>query len=344
MTEQKSKILYINYMYQKGHINFDKIHIKALENAGFDVWLIVPSRIKKFFSPSSYKCLFTIPKWLCPKNASPLLNRIVYILTLLYIKFKINRSQYNHIFISNFDEITLGLVPIGKQMYLYCHNTANNFGSKLKAFFIRRLAKDNHFVVFNNEMAKGFYKEGIEDVQVVSHGCVPPFPNGEPLKLKVDVDYRRIIFMPSERTSSVFLQDFLMNEEFIHFFEQNKILIVVRNYHQNLISDFIHPINHYLSTSEYRSMFLQSDFILIAYPDDFGYRVSGISFECVANKKNLLYLANDSLKYCKSFFNYNPEFKNITELISKLETFDYKNNKCIVDEDALIPDYSWLTK
>ena len=344
MTEKNTKILYINYMYQKGHINFDKIHIKALENEGFDVWLIIPSRIKMFFTTPSYKCLFTIPNWLCPKNATPLLNRIAYLLTLLYIKFKINKTNYKHIFISNFDEVTLGLIPIDKQMYLYCHNTANNFGSKLKAFFIRKLAKNNHFIVFNNEMAKGFYKKGIEDVQVVSHGCVPPFPNAESLKLKVDVDYRRIIFIPSERTSSVFLQDFLMNKEFIHFIEQNKILIVVRNYHQNITSEFTHPVNRYLSTSEYRSLFLKSDFILIAYPDNFGYRVSGISFECIANKKNLLFLANDSLNYCKSFYNYNPEFKNITELIAKLESFDYKKNKCIVDEEALIPDYSWLTK
>lgn len=344
MKEKENKILYINYMYQKGHVNFDKIQIQALENAGFDVWLIIPSRFKMFFSSASYKCLFTIPKLLCPQNASPLLNRIAYLLTLLYIKFKIKKSRYKHIFVSNFEEITLGLVPIDKKMYLYCHNTANNFSSKLKAFFIRRLAKNNHFVVFNNEMANGFYKEGIENVKVVSHGCVPPFTDTEPLNLNIDVDYRRIIFIPSERTSLEFLQDLLQNKEFIHCIEQNKILVIERNYHEYLMSKYIHPINRYLSSSEYRSLFLESDLILIAYPDDFGYRVSGISFECVANKKNLLFLANNSLKYCKSFYNYNPEFHNIKELISKIESFDYNKNKCIADKDDLKPNYSWLTK
>ena len=44
MTERKNKVLYINYMLQRGHINFDKIHIKALENAGCDVWIIIPSK------------------------------------------------------------------------------------------------------------------------------------------------------------------------------------------------------------------------------------------------------------------------------------------------------------
>lgn len=34
MTERKNKILYINYMLQRGHINFDKIHIEALEKQG----------------------------------------------------------------------------------------------------------------------------------------------------------------------------------------------------------------------------------------------------------------------------------------------------------------------
>lgn len=345
MTERKNKVLYINYMLQRGHINFDKIHIKALENAGCDVWIIIPSELKVSFPSSSYKCLFTIPKWLSPQNASPLLNRIAYILTLIYIKIKIKikETRYKHIFISNFDEITLGLVPLNKQMYLYCHTTANNFDSKIKAFFIRKLAKNNHFIVFNHEMAEGFYKENIENVKIVSHGCTPPFPNTDTQMLKVEIDYHRLIFIPSERTSSFFLQNFLLNKDFIKFIERNKILVVVRNFHGNLMSKYTQPINRYLSENEYRSLFLAADFILIAYPKEFGYRVSGISFECVANKKNLLYLSNDSLTYCKGFYNYNPEFNNISELISKIDNFDYRNNKCIVDKDNLMPDYSWLT-
>lgn len=331
-------------MLQRGHVNFDKIQIEALEKAGFEVWIIVPSRVMVSFPSSSYKCLFTIPKWLSPQNASPLLNRIAYLLTLLYIKIKIKRSRYKHIFVSNFDEITLGLIPIDKKMYLYCHNTANNFSCKLKAFFIRRLAKNNHFIVFNDEMAKALYKENIKDVRIVSHGCVPAFPNAEHLKLKINVDYNRLIFIPSERTNHIFLQDYLLNKQFVHFIERNKILVVVRNFPGKPSSKYIHPINRYLSNNEYRSLFLESDFILIAYPQDFGYRVSGVSFECVANKKNLLYLANNSLKYCKNFYNYNPEFNNITELITKINNFDYINDKCIVDKNNLMPDYSWLTK
>ena len=344
MIEERSKILYVNYMLQRGHVNFDKIHIKALEKTGLEVWLIIPSRLKDFFPPSSYKILFTIPEYLSKQNASPLLNRIMYILTLLYLKFKIRKIPFKYIFVSNFDEITLGLVPLGKQMYLYSHNTANNFRSKIKAFFIRRLAKNNHFIVFNDEMAEAFHNKGIEDVKIVSHGCVSPFPIAKPQKLKVNVDYRRLIFIPSERTSPIFLQDFLQNKEFVQFIELNKILVVVRNFHESPQSKYIYSINRYLTNDEYRSLFIESDFILIAYPSDFGYRVSGISFECVANKKNLLYFANNSLKYCKCFYNYNPEFNNITELISKIQNFDYINNKCIAIKDSLTPDYSWLTR
>jgi len=344
MTEMRNNVLYVNYMLQRGHVNFDKIHIKALEKVGLNVQLIIPSRLKDFFPSSSYKILFTIPKLLSPQNASPLLNRIIYILTLLYLKIRIRRIPFKYIFISNFDEITLGLVPLGKHMFLYSHNTANNFRNKIKNLFIQRLAKDNHFIVFNDEMEKAFLKEGIEDVKIVSHGCVPPFPITKPLRLKFNVDCRRMIFIPSERTSPTFIHDFLQNKEFIQFIELNKILVIARNLHESPKSKYIYSINRYLTNDEYRSLFIESDFILIAYPSDFGYRVSGISFECVANKKNLLYFANNSLKYCKSFYNYDPEFNNITELISKIENFDYINNKCIVNKDSLNPDYSWLTR
>ena len=36
----KGKVLFIDYVYQKGHVNFNRIHIDAIRSAGYDVKIV----------------------------------------------------------------------------------------------------------------------------------------------------------------------------------------------------------------------------------------------------------------------------------------------------------------
>ena len=41
----KGKVLFIDYVYQKGHVNFNRIHIDAIRSAGYDVKIVLHSDI-----------------------------------------------------------------------------------------------------------------------------------------------------------------------------------------------------------------------------------------------------------------------------------------------------------
>lgn len=338
----EEKILYINYMLQKGHVNFDKIHIRALEEAGYDVRLAMPAEYAALlpYQPEKYDAV--IPKFLYGRVGSPLFDRIAFLSTLLYLRLRLRFARYKYVFVSNFDEITLGILPLPCRPFLFCHNTANGLKNSIKTSFIHRLAARSEFIVFTEAMAEPFLRSGITNVHVVSHGCVEPFPKQDLIPLPFGVDCRRLIFLPSPGTDSTFLRACLRDRGFISFLEREKILMVVRNAGKDTGSPYVVSIDRYLSAAEYQALFLRADIILIAYPADFGYRVSGVSFECVANGKNILCLAGRGLDYVRSFYDYNPLFSDVSDLMSHLSTFDFSRSGCKVTAGDLRPCYSWL--
>ena len=96
-----------------------------------------------------------------------------------------------------------------------------------------------------------------------------------------------------------------------------------------------------LNDNEYRSLFMRSDIILMAYPDTFIYSVSGVSFECVSNRKKMLVYKIPSMEYCSRLCNYDPFFSEITQLVTKAKMM-YQGNEDIfltVSPEALQPSY-----
>jgi hypothetical protein len=118
----------------------------------------------------------------------------------------------------------------------------------------------------------------------------------------------------------------------------------VRNFDAKQIhSSNIQTINHYLSAEEYQLLFLTSDIILLAYPDNFQYRVSGVSYECVANQKKMVAKYLPALEYCQSFYNYSPLFNDIDQLCDLLQYLkEHPQAKCMATPQALTPDYNGI--
>ena len=337
------RILYINYMKQYGHLNFDHIHIDALMSAGHDVHLIMPKKLAEKMNRPYDMYEWIIPDWMNFYCKSGVINRLFFILILLLIRIKTKFSKYDVCVFSNTDEISLGLVRLPIKEYLICHTNASDFSSMIKHYFLKSLASKNDFIVFNERMKQVFVDDGIENVHIVSHGCMPPFDkctlNDLPKELSM---HRHIVFHPSSKPEPKFLADITSNKRLHKFLIDNDVIIVFRNKPAGIVDiPNIVYINRYLSTDEYRGAFLKSDVILLAYPKEFVYSVSGVSFECVSNRKNILLLNNPSLEYCRKFYNYDPFFKNTDELCDKLECLlsHPNDNHCIVEIDNLRPDY-----
>lgn len=339
----QKRILYINYMLQYGHINFDLIHINALKNQGHDVKVIAHETVAQRMSLSKETFLFTIPDMFDLNTQSGILNRIMYVLTLIFIRIRICAKNYDHIIISNVEEVSLCVMPPAENMIIFAHALNASLKSKAKLLFIRTLARKNKFVVFNEHMKIPFTEAGITNVGVISHGCMPPFSYDISTPVPFGIEQgQKIIFHPSDRPNPRFVNE-LLNEDSIHKLldETDSIMIIRDRSGSNKSKGRIKIISDYLPKEVYQNVFLKADIILLAYPEDFLYKVSGVSYESLANRKRMLILNNPSFFYCKDYFNYDPLFNSVAELKNKIAMlFTNLECSCTADSSVISPDYS----
>lgn len=338
------KVLYINYICQKGHVNFDNIHIDALMSQGADVRLVLHKKIAEQLHYPAQQYAVIIPSWLDADYSNGIINRILFILTLIYLKTKLSFQKYDKVIVSSMEEISLGLIPLCRNKQIVCHDNARYWGTGIKGFFIKRIAKHNTFIVFNAHMAEPFRINGIRHY-IISHGCVQPYSLDQSVTLPVNTEsYDTVIFHPSKRPSKQFIKALKESISFQKYLKTNRILLILQELSpQNDISDHIIFIKEYLKFSQYKALFMRSDIILLAYPDDFTCRVSGVSFECMANKKRLLIMKNPSLDYCRKFYNYDPMFSNLEQLQERITYLkEHTDAECIAKSSELMPDYTDL--
>lgn len=340
------KVLYVNYMKQKGHIVFDTIHINALISQGFDVKIVMHKEIAKLMSFPKELYVVTLPKCLDSSINNGIINRLYYVLTLMYLKTKISFSQYDYIIISNLDEISMGICPLSKKMYMFCHRNANDFKHKIKSFFLKKLSQNNTFLVFNEQMNSVFLHHNIFNTAIISHGCPAPYNVEASCRDMLTLpETKHIIFHPSSKTDSLFLHN-VCNEKVNKLLQEMNTCLVLRS--RNTIDykfSNIIIINKYLTVKEYEYIYQKSDVILLAYPKSFANQVSGVSYECIANHKTLLALRNDSLLYCRQYYNYSPFFSTTEEMLHKIKDLLLDPSLCpIISAKELIPNYEHILK
>ena len=340
------KILFVDYIWQPGHVNFNQIHIDALKRSGADIKLVLYESMKKQlpYDDSSYS--WVIPDFFQMRKGHPFLNRLGFLLVLLMIRLKIKLNNYDGVYVSSFDELTLGLCPLGKRMLLVAHDNAKGFAYTLKRFFLKRLSKHARFIVFNKSMLMAFIDNDIKNVNVISHGCMRDMGT---TNIETGIDfgkYSMVVLQASPKMDNSFLEKVINNQSFRTFIANKNILLLLRNCDIDEGSDNIISINRYLSRAEYLTMMDKSDVILLAYPESFKYQVSGVSFECIAKNKNLVIFDNPYLHYCRDFYNYDPIFSDVQGFILLLQDLmdKEKNMRCSVAVAQMQPDYNPILK
>ncbi len=340
------RILYIDYIQQKGHVNFHRIHIDALKREGYNVKLVLHRDIAQQLPYPKKDYILVLPSFLDQHARSPLLNRVIFLLTLIYIKICVRLKRDDKVIIACLDEITLGLLPLKKHMNIICHGNANGFSNPIKHFFLKKLARNNSFIVFNEYMARPFKENSVNDVHIISHGCPPAFIF-EDVLLPIELHkFNKVIFHPSSKANAKFVCQLISHPVLSDILKENKVLLLLRNKPMGLENtENIRFLNHYLTQQQYRQLFLRADIILLAYPDSFKYQVSGVSFECIANQKKILISNHPSLQYCCQYYNYDPTFTDINDFCNKIQKLiNNKEMRCTVSPSLLVPDYTSIFK
>lgn len=335
------KILYIDYDLQVGHVNFNRIQIDALKATGAEVRLVLHEYMYERLPYPIEMYDYVIPTILKYRNGHPIINRLAFLITLLLIRLKVNTGKYGNVIIGYCDEISLWMLPPAKGMYIFMHRTAGLMESSLKCRLCRKLATKNTFLVFNSHMGNMLEQIGITSYKISPHGCVNAFD--------ADTDATKnnnlTIFHPSAKISRKFLTDVLSDRNVLCFIEENNIQILLKECEENI--KIVHKNIAYLPSmidfKEYKRVFVSSDIILLSYPESFSGQVSGVSFECVANRKRTMIYSHPSLEYCRNFYNYDPIFSNAQEFVCLcMKLMENSSLICTASVKSLAPTYDFL--
>lgn len=354
------KILYVDYFQKDGHVNFNRIHIDALRRAGHDVKLVLHTEIAQQLPYPGSDYALQLPRLLRFRPGHPLLNRLVFLITLLYIKLRVRVSRYDKIVLGCIDEISYNILPLRRDAYIHAHGNGRFLpepngtlaagATKFKA--MKRLAPRATFIVYNEYMAEPFRRAEFPNVRIVSHGCVPAFEATaadadilKQLPITITPDMK-IIFHPSGKCNDDFVRQALADAQLHQFLADNNTYIILRNrpswVDSSQVASHIVFVNGFLSNDLYRALFLRADAILMCYPPSFHHQVSGVSFECAANGKLILALSTPPLTYVRSWYNYDPLFTTTAELGERLALLCAKPSQAAitVTPEQLSPDYS----
>lgn len=328
------KLLFVDPLSPEGHINFNKIYINALSNIFVSIDFAFKKGYEEKLSISKDDKVYLIPAKYYINSNNKISNRVRYIQIFRHIKKYCNINNYDFVIFSSYEEISLYLSFINRPLILINHNNISGLQDNIKLFFFKKLAKKNINIVFENYMKDYLLSLGINNVYTIHHGL--PKSHDEKLlnnsKLIEDFscinNFRYVIFSPSSTSTDInFLETLISNDVFNVFLRDNDILLILKNKHLNSNSKNIKIVKNYLTDLQYQYIFLRSHLIIIPYSDKFLYRVSGVLFESMANDKICLFSDIKALQIYIDFFNYDPIFNTVDDLINRISYIISNINK-----------------
>lgn len=346
MNNSERRILYIDPILQQGHVNFNNIYIGALLDAGFKIDFIFASGYEKKLDIDISKVVYSVPKFLLNNRYGGLGNRLTYFLSLILIRLKVNFKSYDLVIFSSFEEMSFYFSGI-RNCYLINHiNVSEACTNSLKFFFLHRVLVNNSVIVLDRETEQILKSKNNYNIVLQPHGLAKAKSEQiienttSELVFKIQ-RFDKIIFSPSDLSSDKeFLNILIKDSKFLNFLETENILFVFKDRptikHGNILQT-----NQFLDASTYDYLFLKSSIILIAYPKNFRYRVSGVLLESITNNKPCLISEIESIKAYSEFFTYNPFYNNVNTLIQKTIILlnEKKSNPFYKDLNSLEPNF-----
>lgn len=312
MNNKAKKILFIDPLLQHGHVGFNQIYIQALEKENVEInFVLVKGYDQKLETPNK-NIVYSLPLFLFKLNLGGIVNRIFYLIGLVLIRVNVNIKSYDKVIFSSFEEISFYFSGI-RNVTVINHINAHKTNSKIKLFFLKKVLKRNTCIVFDKTTKEYLDQKGNFNIVVKPHGFLKP---EAPFNKKIfnldtrleETNFKHIIFSPSSNSSDdIFLKELIKCSEIIDFLKKNNILLILKGDFQSGEKNIL-ILKKHISNQTYKQLFQKSTIILIAYPESFKYRVSGVLFECFSYNKPCLVKKNDMLLEYINHFCFEPYF------------------------------------
>ncbi len=339
------KILFTDFMGPKGHAVFNKIHIKAMQDAGATVDAVLGGQFKGLIEDTVCHSVSFVSSYDNNRSPGHLRFRRDTLKQWNEVKKIAKNTKYDIIVLSHFDTYLLPFLRFHKTpIYAIVHSPLAQINSLIKVACCRMSAVKK-FVVFNTEMQESLNGIGIDNTCIIPHGFGNPFIADDSY-LKLTDGKTSFIFCPSAwSTDSDKLKYMLDNPLVINFCNKNKVYFIIKNRIPIAYENkYVIGLSRYIPTNEYESLMKHSMAVLLVYGPDFKSKVSGVFFECMNNNIRCLFYSNTALNIYKNFLNYSANFNTVSEFITLLQESHKVNNsqaELFRNLDTLNPVHGW---
>lgn len=330
------RFLYIDPFSFEGHVNFNKIHIEALRRCGFQPDFVFKEGYGRLLGEPNV--VYEYPARLYNHDSGNKW-RVSQYRILRDIMRHVDMDSYDRIFLSAYETFSVLFTGFPSSFLVNHDNIQNN---KIKLWGIRALAgKHVHIALLRQSLE--FLKEmGCSDSYFVNHGLIEPYP-AEPR----DGGQRISIFSPSaESSDEPFINEMILDDALNGILEEKNVRISIRSNNLRSGRKNIEVLGRRLSDEEYRRRFMASDYILIAYPESFEYRVSAVLMEALACGKRILVRDIPAMSEFRDMIgagNYFSDISELSECIRRLEARRENDAGNLRDlRLSLSPDYSFI--
>jgi len=321
------EVLYIDTIACFGHVNLNKNYLQQFRNCGFKISVISQLSYLKSLELLEGEKLLALPDSYFTYTGA-IINRILEIKKLRFIKKNVVFDKYDVVFFSYFDEIALYFVQMQGNLIFMCHNNVSGLKNMFKLFFLKNISKRGDILVFNELIKNQFIKYGISNIIVEPLGLSPPYKTSQSNRILLEnLDFRLVdeyfslgIFIPEfSKYGDNFLLNSLLNDSFLKYLSQKKILLVIKAESPSFHHPNICWLPKFLNDEIYRAVFIETDILLLSYPSSFEFKVSAVLFECFSNNKPCLLSDIPSFQVYRENLNFNLYYNSIEELIELLD-------------------------
>lgn len=330
------KVLLVDILSPKGHINYNKGLIRVLQKEGYDVSFCASEYMVEKVSEVYSVEMYVIPNGLFLSSMGNL-PRILrpFIWRIKLYKWLKNRvvffDGYDYILFTSSEPVVLAFLSqkISKRNGFVDHGIGKVGTSLLYRICYKYVLNANTDIIVLEEYISSFVNSVLQkDSHVVYH---PVFTNDLCTKTIRCQDFPRLVFAPSGGNDSTFLEVLIKNE--VKF--TDNIKIVARSSNRCYNSDTLSIYCDYLGEQEYYKYMQDAVAILIPYESSYNYRTSAVFFEAISNKKPVIIYANNTLvelakKFPKVAFLISS-FEDIIKTVLTLPKINDSSFKEVID-------------
>ncbi len=314
------KILYLDFMYYTGHIRSNKNFIKALSRFSTVYALTQTNYFDEYDSElADIKSVKLIKKDNLYLSKGQLLNRISSIKIMLVSAIQAKKIKPDYIFVASFDTIAFkfGRFLFGKTENMYLLHTINidELSNNIKKKIFNMYKNKVKHIVFEQYMKEHLIANiGIDPGRVF----VIPHPLNDNTQTKTkEIEYKCVGL--SNSNNEEFIANIIKHEQKEQIFKKNSKRVVLKSKEKEFDNGYLKVIKGFLDKNIYDEYINNAECILIPFPENFTYRMSGTLIDAFSNNKivlgNNIPIINE---YARRYPNICKIFENEAEMINKI--------------------------